>query len=225
MNNKINMKGFICNKRLNNLLAEMTKLDDKFKNGESSLKNDIGFKEFKYHFNPVTVKGSFSLSIMGFSLILPFSMLMAFFIHYFMQSGIDTISIATCIFLMFSFLLSVFFVFLLLGRGDKKGIYINRTLYQIILVSGVISLIYHYAYGFMHILYFSIVILLSLLTKSIMNSQCFFNMIIDIKSFKLTHLLLKKDNKEIMKMSKKEFRSHLKERERKKRLRIEKNKK
>ncbi|MEQ1968332.1 hypothetical protein ABLA30_15225 [Xenorhabdus nematophila] len=225
MNNKINMKEFIFNKRLNNLLTEMMKLDDKLKNDESSLKDDIGFKEFKYHFNPITIKGHFSLGMMGFGLLLSSSMLMAVFIHYFIQYGINKLIIVTGIFLTFFFLLSVFSGFLFLGRGDKKGIYINRTLYQIILVSGVISLIYNYSDGFLHVLYFSIVILLSLLTKLIMNSQRFFNMVIEIKCFKITHLLLRKDSDNIMKMSKKQYRIHLNEIEHSKRMDIRKRKK
>ncbi|OTA20505.1 hypothetical protein Xbed_01309 [Xenorhabdus beddingii] len=206
------IKEFIYNNRLNALLTEMINLDHKLKVDDPSLKEDIGYKQSRYHFNPMTTKMSFNLGVIAFSLVLSSSMLMAFFIYYLVNYGFNKSIVISCILLVFFISsLSVFLGYLFLGRGDIRGIYIHRTLYQITLVMGILLLISNPTDSFLHMLCYLLMIFISLLIKFIMNNPLFFDSIIKMKYFKITHVLLNEDMKEIISMNKKQAKTYAKE--------------
>ncbi|MDE9555662.1 hypothetical protein KKJ06_09525 [Xenorhabdus bovienii] len=206
----MSIKEFIYNVRLNSLLIELMNLDRRLKINDSSLKEEIGYKQFKYHFNPVTSKVYFLLGIIGFSLVLSSSMLLAVLISYVIDSGVNKLAIITCMLLVFSILSLIFFGFLSLGKGGKEGIYIHRILYQSTLVISVLLLLFDSS-PFLHFFYYALVMAFSLLIKFIMNSYSYFNAVRDMKLFRITHIFLTKDTQEILNMPRKESKKRIKE--------------
>ncbi|CDH33986.1 hypothetical protein [Xenorhabdus bovienii] len=205
----MSIKEFIYNVRLNSLLIEVMNLDRRLKINDSSLKEEIGYKQFKYHFNPVTSKVYFLLGIIGFSLVLSSSMLLAVLISYVIDSGVNKLAIITCMLLVFSILSLIFFGFLSLGKGGKEGIYIHRILYQSILVISVLLLFD--GSPFLHFFYYALVMAFSLLIKIIMNGYSYFNAVRNMKLFRITHIFLTKDTQEILNMPRKESKKRIKE--------------
>ncbi|MBD2796856.1 hypothetical protein ID856_09960 [Xenorhabdus sp. 18] len=208
---------FIFNTRLNALIAEGKKLEEKLVHNDPSLKEDIGYKEFKYHFFPFKAgMGVFFVTVI-LNLLLSSAMIFSIFITYLQDITHDKLTIITSVFIsIFWFFLFSYSVFLL-GKGNNNALYIHKIMYQLIIL---ISVAFFLLDVFHNVILFFLLVSSALLVKVVMNTRYFYKIITEIRFFRITHVFLSNDMKGIMNMSRKESKRYAREIEAKKRREI-----